>query len=129
MAKVLAREIPSNILRDGEGDDLGLDFLIRALTKRWGPRAETNQLELLDAYEHFRPLQGESIEDVMTRFEIVHQRATDEAGLTASNASKAQTIFKMFRIPADQWALLLAPCAGQLPTATAQFNAYLTPGR
>ena len=59
-------------------------MLLGALRRRWGPQFQTNQVQLLAAFDDFRHLPSETIDGVIARFDIVRTRATSEAGLAAS---------------------------------------------
>ena len=75
MAKVLAREIPENVIAEGVEGMKGVQrpgtvVLMDALRQRWGGEAQNRQLELLAAYENFQAMPREDYEDVITRFDV-----------------------------------------------------------
>ena len=130
MAKVLAREIPDEVLANGYPDSglTGLQVLMNALRKRWGAETQSQQLELIRAYDDFRVSPTESIDDALTRFDIIQTRASSEAGHVSGFTARASKLLSAFRVPEEQWALLLAPTQGALPSTDEQyleFSLYL----
>ena len=125
MAKVLLREIPSNVLAHGNAHGSGTDILLRALRQRWGTEMQAKQLELHEAFESFSILPREDHDDALTRFDIIRTRAREEANLIVSSTSLARKLLVAFRVPEDQWALILAPTQGLLPTDEPQYMAFV----
>ena len=84
VAKVLARHIPPDSLRDGavvQGQHIdGLGILLRGLTRRFGGfREETAQHAIVKLLS-FRRVGNESVDDPLGRFETLHSTATQVAG-------------------------------------------------
>ena len=78
MAKVLAREIPENVIAEGVEcmngiQRPGIAVLLGALRQRWGGEAQNRQLELLAAYDDFQAIPREDHEDVFMRFDVCRE--------------------------------------------------------
>jgi len=125
MAKVLVREIPQDILTNGTQTHSAYQILMNSLRARWGGDQQNKQLELLEAYESFAVRRDEDYEDAITRFDVVRTRARDEAGLVASNTSLSRKLLLAFRVPDEQWPLVLAPTLGLLPANDGQYEAFI----
>ena len=131
MAKVLAREIPEQVIAEGADGVAGirrpgLSVLMDALRQRWGGEAQNRQLELLAAYENFQALPREDYEDLITRFDVCRVRARDEAGHQVGYPSLTRKLLLVFNVPEDQWATILAPTQGMLPMTEAQYNDFVS---
>ena len=125
VAKMLAREIPDDVIANGQNGRKGLDILIDALRGRWGGQRQSKQQELQSAYENFTIAPGEDYDDAITRFDVIRTRAHAEAGHTVGFTQLARKLLLAFRVPDDQWALLLAPTRGELPETEETYNAFV----
>ena len=105
LARDFVREMPLQIkvhgavqdLGDGQGPQqlTGAAFILNGLASRFMPlQEETNLRALADLYGFFR-LGGESIDSVLTRFELVVQRARTAGGI-------------QLQIQQHEWMFLLA---------------------
>lgn len=135
MAKILAREIPRELIRRGEPDPArpggpplrtGVQLLLNALRGRWGQEAQDRQLSLLQAFEEFEVGPREDYEDAITRFDIIRTQARHEANHHASVTSLARKLLLAFNVPEEQWANLLTPTGGLLPANDEEYDNFIT---
>ena len=84
VAKVLVREIPTDHLMNGRPCNgynappvSGMQIIVTALERRYGAQeTETSVASVIDLWT-FRRLPRETIDDAMTRFEVIKARAED----------------------------------------------------
>ena len=131
VAKVLARHIPPENLRDGtqvagphgQMQQLdGLSLLIRGLTRRFGGFAEETAQHSIVELLAFRRLGSESVDDALGRFETLHATATEVAGFDMGHGALSWMLLTAMEIPRPAWPLLLAPTGGTFPVDTVGFS-------
>ena len=132
-AKELIRELDVNILSngmafpDGQGNLIphtGLECLIRALNQRFGPMQQELEIHVISEILHFRRQPGEDTDAVISRFELIRDRALQGANFDMSWVGFAFLLLSILGIPKNQWPLLLAPTQGALPADQAQYTAF-----
>eukprot|EP00971_Amphidinium_carterae_P338939 6476497-Amphidinium_carterae.1 len=83
-ARLLARELtPQELMHGGVVNGQHLDpvsYLVHALTARFAPLEDETRLRSTSALLGFTRNRGESIDSVLTRFELVRMRAQQEGG-------------------------------------------------
>ena len=132
-ARELIRELDANVLVHGmafadENGNLvqhtGLECLIRALSRRFAPLQQELEVHVISEILQFRRLPGEDTDAVISRFEIVRDRALNGANFDMSHVGFAFLLLCVLGIPKQQWPLLLAPTQGALPQNAAQYQAF-----
>ena len=133
-ARSLVRELPAQAkrfgaevdLEDGQGPQRlsGAAYILQALCKSWMPlEDETNLRALADLYG-FQKLPHENIDTMLTRWEIVMQRARTRANINIAPHHAAWMLLLALRIPAEYWVHVLGPTRGKLPADEVQYRAF-----
>ena len=119
MAKVLAREIPENVIAEGV-DGMngvhrpGIAVLMDALRQRWGGEAQNSRFELFAAYKNFQGMPREQYEDVITRIDVCRVRARDESGHQVGAPSLTRKLWLIFNVPGDTYPIWVSPQSDNL---------------
>eukprot|EP00971_Amphidinium_carterae_P292035 5797397-Amphidinium_carterae.1 len=131
-AKELTKELDMNIIQNGMVVDLGdgngpvqlngVAVVLRGLSKRFAPADGEQSVRALANVMSFQVLPNESIDEVLSRFEVVLSRASDEANFDAQPQAKAWMLLTGLRLPPEEWMHLLHPLNGRLPNTEAEFG-------
>ena len=78
------------------------------------------------AYTGFRRAQGEPMDDMLSRFDVVARRANQEAGYTMSTMATASFLIKIIGIGPKLLVDLLRPFNNQLPSTAVEFEEFKT---
>ena len=103
----------------------GVAIIIHHLSRRYSPLAGETSLRAIAEVYGFVRRNGECCDDVVSRFEIVCQRAADHAGVMITQQQAAWMLMLALRIPTEQWIHILTPFQGRLPTNDAEFVRFL----
>ena len=120
-AKELVREIGPDMLANGMVDPQtgqhisGLMVLVRTLAQRYAPLDAEVSTRSVSAFLNFQILPGESIDEVLVRFDVLRNRATLRGGLGINSSGLAWLLLKALGLSADFWDRLLQPLGGNLP--------------
>eukprot|EP00971_Amphidinium_carterae_P337415 6474187-Amphidinium_carterae.1 len=130
LAKTLAREVPTNILINGDtvgGVTLsGLDVLIAGLEKRFQPLGIELGAKAIAAYFTFKKLNSENIDQAIARWQLIKQRAFEQGSLGLSPSGHAWLLMQSLGIPAQAWIPLLQRYDGVLPSTDQELEELLT---
>eukprot|EP00971_Amphidinium_carterae_P227043 4503581-Amphidinium_carterae.1 len=131
-AKELTKEVEMNILQNGMMVDLGdgqgqrhlngVAVVLRGLSRRFAPAEGEQSVRALANIMAFQVLPNESVDEVLTRFEVVVSRASDEANFDAQPQAKAWMLLSGLKLPPEEWMHPLHPLNGRLPTTEAEFG-------
>ena len=119
-ARELTREIPPNIVVNGgnvNGRHVdGTTYIMHILAERYGQLGEEARLSSITDLMNFNRVGNERVDDLITRFEIIRQRARDQGTLTMSIEGLAWILLKSCQINDTQLLNLLQPFGGRFPT-------------
>eukprot|EP00972_Heterocapsa_arctica_P027148 3991861-Heterocapsa_arctica.AAC.1 len=73
----------------------------------------------------FGQQEGEDVDDVLSRFDILMHRAMNEAGLDLGPSGFSWILLNGMRVPTDEWVALLIPFLGVLPSTEAELTQLL----
>ena len=136
-ARTIIREMPPELLQLGQvvadqnGQPLqltGLQVLVRALERRYGALDQEQQIFAVSELMGFQRWPQESTDEMIARFDVIHFRATQVAGMGFPATIRAWVILTHLRVPRGQWPLILSPTLGMLPLDDNQYDdmiAYL----
>ena len=126
-ARELARTLsPAEVFGGGIINGVQLDpvsFLMHGLSTRFGPLDEENRLQAAQALLTFARRQGETIDTLISRFEITRARAAAEGGGALSLETSALTLLRACGVSSEQFQALTQPFGLRLPNTEAKFNA------
>ena len=132
-AKELIRELDVNILANGmvqpdvNGNPVqvtGLEMLIRALERRYGPLAQELEVHCISEILQFRRNVSEDTDSVVNRFNLTRDKALNGAGFDMSWIGFSFLLLTILGIPKTQWPILLAPTLGALPRTQQEYNDF-----
>ena len=109
-----------------------MSFLMYRLQERLAPLGEERMLSAVSEMMGLHRNQGESVDSISTRFNVVKHRAAAAGGFLVTSEGYSWTLLKACGIHPDQMNILLAPLQGRLPTTDAkltQLQAYIRPIR
>jgi len=86
------------------------------LAERYGQLGEEARLSSITDLMNFNRVGNERVDDLITRFEIIRQRARDQGTLTMSIEGLAWILLKSCQINDTQLLNLLQPFGGRFPT-------------
>ena len=130
VARDLVREIPVDVKTNGftlpNGERrTGAWVILQALSAQFMPLEEESNLRALADLHGFCRLPGESVDTVLTRFEVIVQRARTRANVPLQNQHAAWMLLLALRIPTEYWVHLLTPFRGALPTTDQEYRQFL----
>ena len=133
VARALAREMPVENLRDGATVGTppnqttlnGMELLVRALAKRFGPLSFEVAFTSMTEYLGFRRSPQESIDQALTRWEILKMRAQDTGGFGITPAGRALLLLNSLGIMRTHWPNLLIPTQGNFPSTDQEMDALV----
>ena len=123
-ARAILREMPTDLLQngqqynDGQGNALrrtGIEVLIRTLEARYGALDQETQVFSVSELMMFSRHPSETTDALIARFDTVHFRAQNAAGIGFPPVIRAWVILTHLGIPRTAWSTLLAPTQGLLP--------------
>ena len=133
-AKEFIRELDTNVLANGmminnaqnqPVQATGLECLIRALLRRFGPLQQELEIFVLNEIFSFRRLPNEDVDSVISRFELTRDRANVGANFDMSWVGFAYLLLTCIGLAKSTWPLLLGPTQGSLPQDEAQYQAFV----
>jgi len=141
-AKLIIREMPTDLLTDGEfifdpntgipamdaaGNPMrrtGLEVLIRQLERRYGALDQETQIFHISELLCFARQPNESTDQMLARYDVLSFRAQG-VGVVFPPIVKAWCILTLLRIPKPQWTQLLIPTQGMLPTTPQEYQNFI----
>ena len=133
-ARELVRELDVDILANGmllanaQGIPVqtsGLECLIRAISRRYAPLEQELEIHCISEILMFKRAPGEDTDGVVSRFEIVRERALAGAGFDMSWIGFSFLLLTVLGISKAQWPLLLAPTQSALPRTQQEYQAFI----
>ena len=125
-ARDLARTITGDQILNGgmfEGQQLDpVSFIIAGLRARFGQLDEEARLAAMTEMLAFTRHRGETINDVLSRYELVRGRARDEGNFVMSVEGAALQLLRACGCNSAQFMTLLQPFDNHLPGTEAQFR-------
>ena len=125
-AREMARMIrPQEMMQGGMLNGVQVDpvtHLLGALHAKFSALEEESRLSAMTEMLAFSRKQGEGINALLARYEIVRQRAALEGQFVMSTEGCALQLLKACGIQAQHLFILLQPFGNQLPQDDAQFN-------
>ena len=125
-ARELARTLsPNEVYNGGLVNGVQLDpvsFLLHGLQTRFAPLDEENRLRAAQDLLTFSRRQGESVDTLISRFEIVRQRARDEGGGAVSLETASLLLLRACGVSSEQFQTLTQPFGFRLPANDMEFH-------
>ena len=103
----------------------GLGVILRALTRKFGELEYETNIITMHTLLHFTQGQGETIDQTLSRFDVVRHRAANHGGLEPGPSGAAYLLMNALKIPPGMWASFLQPIEGRLPETEDQLNELL----
>ena len=135
VARSLVRELPLQAKKFGADVDLGdgagpqrlsgAAYILQALAGKFMPLDDEMNLRALADLYGFARLGNENIDTMLTRWEVVMQRARTRAGIAIQPHHAAWMLLLALRIPGEYWVHVLTPFQGQLPTTEQQYRQFV----
>ena len=129
-ARDLARAMqPNEMMNGGQVNGVRVDpvtLLFNGLQERFAPLQEESRLAALTTFMTFTRRPNERINELLTRFETVQQRAENEAGFNMSYEGLSYTLLRIVGISDSQLLQLLAPLNGQFPSTQQEYTSLLS---
>ena len=126
-ARELARSLtPAEVYNGGVVNGIQLDpvsFLLHGLQARFAPLDEETRLRAAQDLLSFSRRQGETVDTVISRFELTRQRARAEGGGAVSIETGALLLLRACGVSAEQFQVLTQPFGLRLPTTEPEFAA------
>jgi hypothetical protein len=132
-AKELIRELDVNVLANGgvfpdaQNNPVqltGLECLIRAMQRRYGPLEQELEIFCISEMLHFSRHQGEDTDSVVNRFNLCRGRALNGAGFDMSWVGFSFLLLTILGIHKSHWPVLLSPTQGALPRTQQEFDDF-----
>ena len=124
-ARDFARMItPQELMVGGMNNGVMVDpvtYVIAGLHARFSPLEEESRLSAMTEMMAFTRKPGESINAVLSRYEVVRQRAALEGQFTMPIGGCALQLFRAIGVGPQHMMTLLQPIGGQLPTNDIEF--------
>ena len=120
-ARELVREIPPEQLRDGAQDPqtgqmlTGLMVLVQHLARRYAPMEQETSTKAISELLNFVRIPGETIDELLVRFDILRNRAAVRGGLGVNIQGLSWMLLRALQLGPDDWDKFLQFNAGQLP--------------
>ena len=100
--------------------------LLSNLATRFAPLEEESRFKAMTEHLAFQRLPGESIDQLLLRYEIVRQRSATEGQFTMNTEGQSLQLLRACNINPNQLSQLLQPIQGRLPATEAEFNQMTT---
>ena len=125
-ARDLARTLsPNEVYNGGIVNGVQLDpvsFLLHGLSSRFAPLDEESRLRAAQEILSFARRSNETVDTLISRFEITRQRAMNEGGGAVSIETAALLLLRACGVTAEQFQVLTQPFGLRLPTVDAEFQ-------
>ena len=136
LARECARELTPGQLQNGDNVDLdgqgtwtqlpAPHFLIWTLPHRFKALGNEASIRSMLEYQQFRRLSGESMDEVLARYELVRGRARRQANFNMGITGDAHLLLHALHIPVAHWHSLLMPFGGNLPSTDVELQSLIT---
>ena len=104
-----------------------ISYLVVGLHARFAPLGEETRLQAMTDLLSFGCRNGEGVNQVLTRYEIVCQRARTEGLFAMSTEGCALQLLRACGVPTNQMMQMLQPFNTNLPANEQQLNDILAP--
>lgn len=125
-ARELARTLtPAEVYNGGDIDGQHLDpvsFLLHGLSTRFAPLDEENRLRAAQDLLSFSRRQGETVDALVSRFDITRQMARREGGGAISVETAALILLRSCGVSSEQFQVLTQPFGLRLPANDLEFS-------
>ena len=129
-AQRLAMSIPPQAMVNGgiiNGQQVdALTFLMHSLSERYAPLGEESRLKAMTEIFMFQRQNGETIDDLLTRFDITRQVAANDGGVGLNTKGLSWFLLKACKVTDQQLLTLLQPFNGQYPNDDNEFSQLCT---
>ena len=98
-----------------------VSYLLHGLSARFGPLDEESRLRATQDLLSFSRRQGETVDTLISRFELVRSRARNEGGGVLSVETAALILLRACGVSSDQFQTLTQPFGLRLPNSDAEF--------
>ena len=122
---ISSQEIVTGGWRDGRLLD-PVTYLLGALQLRFANLEEETRLQSMTEMLAFARRQGESIDALLARYEVVRQRAANEGHFVMSIEGCALQILKAAGFPWTQLSMLLHQFGGRMPNTEQEYQQLIT---
>ena len=126
-ALMLIRALPpQTLLQGGLVNGVQVDamtYIMHALAERYGQLGEEVRLSAISELFTFSAQRNERIDDLLTRFDVLHERAQAEGQMHMSVQALVWLLLKACNVTDSQLQQLLAPTQGLFPANADQFAA------
>lgn len=118
-ARELTRDLPMQVIMNGallNGVQVdGVTYIMNILAERYGQLGEELRLKVIKEFMDFDRKPHESIDDLLTRFEVVRNRATELGNFDMSFEGISYMLLRSTRVTDQQFLMLTQPTNGRLP--------------
>ncbi len=127
---VLKKAVSPQVLRDGMIADFGEGemhqpgprVLLTLLRHFYPTNQEAQMLRAVLDFFSFTPVQGESLQSLFQRFDIVLERANKVSELGLSYQFRTWMLLSLLRLHPKRWAEILKECGRRLPKTQEEYN-------
>ena len=107
---------------EGEAHASGPAVLIKVLKHYYPTNTEALMLRAVLDFFSFTPVQGESLQSLFQRFDIVLERANKVSELGLSYQFRTWMLLSLLRLHPKRWAEILKECGRRLPKTQEEYN-------
>ena len=104
----------------------GWEVLLNALRRRFAPLEQEQEISAITELFQFRRRSNETIDEVVSRFELTRYKAAQQGRMAISEAGLAYMLLMVCGINQSQWPLLLAPLAARLPRTPDEYSQFMS---
>ena len=103
----------------------GIGVIVRLLGRRFKEDDQQNVIQAAQEYNAFTRMHGETIDEALLRFNILHSRA-EASGVAETNLTKkALNLLRAFKVPNTLLPLLLQHTQGKIPSTDGEISTML----
>jgi hypothetical protein len=125
-AQTLTREIPINIIMNGgvlNGNHVdGPTYILNLLSERYAQLGEESRLRTTTNLMQFRKRHNERIDDLLTRFDVLRQRAETQGGIDMNYEALTWLLLSACNPNEHQLLMLLQDFRGRYPTTEQEYR-------
>ena len=115
----MTRDLPIDVILNGaplNGVPVdGVTFVLNLLAERYGQLGEELRLKAVKEFMDFDRRNHESIDELLTRFEVTRERATEVGAFRMSYEGISYILLRAIRVNDPQFIMLTQPTNGRLP--------------
>ena len=110
------------LLQRGNGQMTGLMYLLQNIGEKFAPLEVELSARAMNDMMNFHRQHGESIDALLSRFEMVRTRAMTRGGMGMTYEGLTWILMKAVGLNADQWDRCLDQLQGRMPNNDYEFN-------